>query len=507
MAIKERTLSKFFCFCHTWLGMRVRIPEKAIASAHSLLGRSTWLILALAGLLTVTWLWSCWCSFPSIPWNDIRVAPAVALHHGISIYSVAGAGPVSTWVYGPMPMLLLWPAGLASSAIGAMETAGAIHIGLTVLTFALTCAFWPVPPGPEAKSQDKQRRLAAAILCVLLVRNDAAGYIVYNADAPGVVFGLLALLAMSRRLDWAAAVCAVSAMACKQTLLGVALAQFIWLFLTVSPRAAWQQLGRCVVVGALFAVAAVAYFGWSGLWHTMIEIPSRFPWAAIPGRLTYHTSYLLLHIGLPILVMVIWRRFFFSRNSPVLLPALAFFCTLPLSFAGFLKIGGNVNSLHSFWLWFPPTLVALVSGRSYARFSASGCLALAILAGIIASTWIQFSTLRVRPNDQAYHEAAFLARRLPGKIWFPMHPIITLYSDGRFYHDFDGLGERVLADQRLTNEQYFAHMPPDRQITATLLPFGWGPADPAEARLPPGTPVSTFGFWRLEGTFDERVLR
>lgn len=460
----------------------------------------TWFGLGVAALLTAIWLWSCWCGFPGIPWNDIRVAPAVALHHGISIYSLTTSGPVSTWIYGPLPLLLLWPAGLAPDAIGAIETAGAIHIVLTVLALGLTCLLWPASQETNSPAQEWQRRLAAALICVLFVRNESSGYTVYCADAPGLAFGLLSLLALSHRREWTAAMCAAAAVACKQTLIGVGVAQLVWLFMTVSPRAAGLQLGRCFVAGIALAIPAVGYFGGPGLWHTMIELPGRFPWAALPDRLHDHGPYLLVHLGLPVAGMIMWRRFFFSRKSPVLLPSLAFFCVLPLSLAGFLKIGGNINSLHSFWLWFPPALVALVSGKSFARLGQAGCLVLAMMSAALASVWLQISNLRVLPNVQAYREAAYLASRMPEKIWFPLHPLVTLYSDGRFYHDFDGLGERVLAGQRLTDEHYFAHMPRHRQVTATLLPIGWGPADTAEARLPKDTPVSTFGLWRLDGT-------
>jgi hypothetical protein len=322
-----------------------------------------------------------------------------------------------------------------------------------------------------------------------------------------VVLGLLAILALARRRAWLSACCAAAAVACKQTLVGVGLAQFIWLWVTVTPKAAWRHLGRCSVTGAAIGIAAVGYFGGPGLWHTMVEVPGRFPWATLSGRLENHSIYLLLHVAIPLAGMLIWPRHFFSRNSPALLPALAFLCTLPLSMAGFLKIGGNVNSLHSFWLWFPPTLVTLVTEKRFVRFGFAGCLGLALLAGTVASLWLQTFPLRIRPNVQAYREAALLAAKMPEKIWFPMHPLVTLYSDGRFYHDFDGLGERVLAGQRLTDGHYFAHMPRHRQVIATLLPIGWGPADTAEARLPKDTPMGTFGTWRLDGAFDERALR
>jgi hypothetical protein len=280
------------------------------------------------------------------------------------------------------------------------------------------------------------------------------------------------------------------------------LAQVIGLYLAVSPREAWLHLIRGLVIGTAVALSAVAVFGSAGLWHTMVELPSRFPWANPAERLGHHALYLSLHVALPIAVMVAWRGVFFARHSPVLLPALAFFCTLPFSLAGLLKIGGNANSLHSFWLWFPPVLIALITGRFFERLGQVGTLALGVVALALASGWLQISYLPVIPNVQAYREAAYLAARLPGKIWFPSHPLVTLYSDRRFYHDLDGLGERRIAGQRISDDHYFAHMPPNRQASATLLPVGWGLADMADARLPANTAVRTFGLWRIDGHLD-----
>lgn len=469
------------------------------ARTDTILTRSTWLALGLAGLLTGLWLWSSWCSFPSNPWNDIRVAPAVALHHGISIYTTANAGPVSTWIYGPLPMLLLWPAGLATNATDAIQIAGALHIALKALPLVLSCLLWPTfRPAPR----NWAIRVGAALLCVLLVRNESAGYLVYTADAPGLGFALLALVAQAHHYRWTAAVCAVAAVLCKQTLVGVAVAQVVWLFCTDSPRAAVVQAGRCLMAGMVATALAVYCFGRPGLWHTMIEIPARFPFASVPERLRLHWVYLTLHVVLPLAGLVGWRRFFFDRKSPVFLPAIAFLCLLPLSITSFHKSGGNVNSLHSFWVWFPPVLVSLATAWRGPRASRLSGLALAIGSTALASLWLQITPLRVKPNTQAYEEARQLAAHLPERVWFPMHPLVTLYSDGRFYHDFDGLNERVIAGHRLTDEHFSAHMPRHRQVVATLLPIGWGPADPAEARLPRNLPVGTFGSWQIEGSIN-----
>jgi hypothetical protein len=334
------------------------------------------------------------------------------------------------------------------------------------------------------------------------VRTKTSAYIVYSADASGIAFALLSLLALSHHRYWLAAGCAAAAAACKQTLIGVGIAEAIWLFVAVSPRAAWHQVARSLAAGSAIVLAAILYFGAPGLWHTMIVIPGSFPWAALHERLGEHHSYLTFHVLLPILVIVACRRRILTAKSPFLLPAIAFLFTLPFSLAGFLKIGGNVNSLHSFWLWLPPSLIVFLTGRRVCERGPVASIAIGIVTVVLASHWLNVSRIRVRPNLQAYLEASHLAARLPHKIWFPMHPIVTLYSDGLFYHDLDGLCERSFARKYLSDEHFFSHMPAHRQASATLLPVGWGRADISEARLPQGTPVGIWGLWRVDGSLE-----
>jgi hypothetical protein len=472
--------------------------ERGTGETSALFSLLTWLALGLGALLTGIWLWSCWCSFPGIPWNDIRVAPAVGLSRGISIYGTEGVGPVNTWIYGPAPLIVLLPAGLASTAAGAVMIAGAIHVALTAMGLAFVMYRWPVSV-PSVGMQNWQLRTLTALLCVLLFRNENAGYIVYTADTPGIIFGLLSLLALSRGYYWAAAAGAAAATACKQTFLGLGVAEIVWLYFAVSPRAASLHLVRCVVAGGLVAAIAVAYFGVAGLWHTMVALPSSFPWAAPVSRIREHELHLALHVLLPLVGVIVFRRLVFSRHSPLLLPALALVCTLPFGLVGFFKIGGNVNSLYSFWLWFPPTLAVLATHEKMRHLGQKGILGLALIAASIASLWLRWSNVRVIPNIQAYREATYLAVRMPQRIWFPMHPIVTLYSDGRFYHDLDGIRERAIGGIPMSDDHFFSHLPRTREATATLLPVGWGLADISDGRLPPDLPVRTFGLWRIDG--------
>lgn len=470
-------------------------------SAHPIdtspfLPRLAWAVLLLGGGLTAVWVWSCWCSFPSNPWNDIRVAPAIALHHGFSVYQPAGQGPASTWAYGPLPLFVLWPAGFARSASGAIELAGAIHIAVRILTLVWVCLAWPAASSSTEINRDRQLRLAAALLCVLLVRNDTSGYAIFTSDSIGLSAGLLSLIALTRGHLWMAAGGAVAAVACKQTMIGIGAAQVIWLALAISPSAALRHCGRGAAVAIAAALGFVAMFGAAGLWHVMFKMPGIYPWAAVVDRIFSHPVYLLFHVVAPLIAIAARARFFHEKRSPVLLPTLAFLCTLPLSLAGFLKIGGNVNNLHSFWLWFPIVLVALTTTKRAARLGQASRLVLISIPALLASLWLQLSPVRVRPNVAHYHEAAELIRRMPGQVWFPMNPIVTLYGDHRLYHDFDGLRAWAGTGFRATDEHYLAYLPGRWKAMATLLPIGWGAAD--DARLPPNIRVAAFGSWRLD---------
>src|SRR5689334_9752881 len=125
----------------------------------SLLSLLTWIALGVGAMMAGIWLWSCWCSFPGIPWNDIRVAPSVALTRAISIYGTEGVGPISTWIYGPAPLLVLSPAGFAPSAIGAILSAGAIHVALTALGLAFVVLRWPAPSASKNAGPNWQPRV------------------------------------------------------------------------------------------------------------------------------------------------------------------------------------------------------------------------------------------------------------------------------------------------------------------------------------------------------------
>jgi hypothetical protein len=456
--------------------------------------RLPWLILAIGAV--GFWLWVCWCLFPLSVWNDVRLAPSLAWARGVSFYPGESSGAVTTWIYGPLPVLACWPAAWAHSAAQALEIAGAINILSTVAAIVAVCAWWPAPAGITLAR--RERALAAALALAIW---PYAAFQYLQADNLAIALGLVGNLVLVRKPTragrWAAAGLAVAGLACKQTSVGIAAAQIVWLAMTIGPREAGRHTVRCAACGLLLVGWIFAAFDWDGLRTNLFTVPMHLPWAPYPlGRILDMAPQLTIHLVLPALILFFGRKKIWARDSVLLLPSLAWLLALPSSAAAFMKFGGTLNSLQSFTYWLPPALLAgLAVVRTHRR--AAGLLATAAFAAaaICGVRCARVDHLPLRPLTEHYREAAQLANVMRGEIWFPWNPLVTIYSENRFYHVEDGLCMRFLAGHALTLDHARQHLPANMCVIA--LPRGgtdWGIA----LRLaPPNAQVDPFGLWTL----------
>ena len=90
---------------------------------------SRWISLAgfCTGIGAIATLWISWCEFPLYAWNDARLLPAFTLRFGSNPYPPLGGGPLTTWIYGPIGVLINLPATWASTAVDALQTAWLIN--------------------------------------------------------------------------------------------------------------------------------------------------------------------------------------------------------------------------------------------------------------------------------------------------------------------------------------------------------------------------------------------
>jgi hypothetical protein len=449
------------------------------------------LLAGLALLLAAAWLWRCWCLFPLLGWNEIRLAPAFMLAHGVSPYPPALGGPATTWIYGPLPILLLLPATLATGAGGALLIAGFINILVTLAGIAAVCGWLAVSDG----DRDPAGRLAAFAACVAFWPMTTFQFV--QSDNAALAFGLLSLVCLqgsgTSRARWLAAGACAAAIACKQTLLSLALAECAYLAIRDGARPCLTQGLRIgLLTVAAYGTAALA-FGPAALGFHLLTLPASLPWAPSPGaRIAEFWSDLLEQSVVPLAVLACLGSRAWRRHSPWLLPAIAWAASWPLDFTALLKNGGSINSMHG-WLFFLPAAATLCVQKT--RSQGARCLILAAAAAMLAFRVATVGPGVWQPRRQMLREGEFLARSLPGQIYFPWHPLVTFYAEGRFDHVEDGLYIQTLARRPATGAAMRAYLPPRLHVMAFAnLEMDWGIA---RALIPPGAQQTTFGAWTL----------
>jgi len=452
-------------------------------------------------------LWWAWCYFPQLAWNEVRLAPAFALRLGINPYPPIGGGPLSTWIYGPVGMLLNLPATLARDAIGALQIACLINFSLII--GPLACVLWGTA---ELRARGPVICGLALTLALLLV--PSPNLVLQVADQAAVAFGVLSCWFLARHAEprgWdlaAAAACSTLALWSKQTELFLCAGQVLYLLIVHRRRAA-LQFTAWLALGNGFALAAASTaFGFENLWLNLVVIPGHLPWADLPARLAMRPGAFVAQVVLPTLgLLLLWRRGSWPASASVRgrffrISVMAFFALLPVGLTAYCKIGGDTNLLHS-WSYLLPAIVLLGLADERGVAFRPGLL-LAILACALAWQWPRLTALPARAHTQHLTMAGRLAAIFPGTLWFPQNPVTNYYADGRLWHTEDGIATRQMAGCGSTGSDFQEHLPPRLQAVAypeqtriyavmSLLPDftqrgtlpGWVVLTPPRPSLPP----------------------
>ena len=141
-------------------------------------------------------------------------------------------------------------------------------------------------------------------------------------------------------------------------------------------------------------------------------------------------------------------------------------------------------------------LAGLEKIRSYGWNSPKTALLLSLFVVGALSARLAIAPVRpLLPITGQLDQADAFARQLKGHIWFPWNPLVTYYSERRFYHAEDGMFVRFVTGYPLTYDHARAHLPADWTVTALLgQDVDWGIA----LSLQPSTAASSkAGSWNL----------
>jgi hypothetical protein len=423
------------------------------------------LALLAATLGALGYLWSVWCEFPFQGWNDVRLAPAFALRHGINPYPLLNGGPLFTWIYGPVGLFVNLPATLASTPLAALQIACLTNM-LTVLAPAVIIFFGST----ELRSHGLMTPAFASAAAAMLVPR--ASLVFQVADNAAVAFGLLSCWCLARvvrlsgaRLALAAALC-VLAICSKQIAVFLLPAQVIFLWLASERAVAIRYVTWVGAFGLAALTMSGAYFGFENLWLNVVAIPRRLPWGELGPQLRNPPWALMARIVAPALgLVVLWRKGLWpgrDRESGRFfqIAVLASAAMLPAGVTAFFKIGGSSNSLHSWSYVFPALLFAwLARERAATRSGAIRILLAVTFVLLVRKT--ELLSLPRRPFTQHLEAAAQLTAASPHRLWFPQHPVLTFYADRKLWHSEDGIITRHLAGYPLGELELYRHLPPN----------------------------------------------
>lgn len=440
-----------------------------------------------------------WVEFPIHAFNDMRLSPAFALRLGINPYPPLGGGPLSTWIYGPVGILLNLPATFASNAISALGVAWAVNFATVLLPIAVVIF--------STRGTSRTGYVIAFInlgLAVLLTPR--VDFLFQVADHAAIGFGILScwVLAQNAGLTWraelSAALLVSLAIWSKQSSIFVIPAQLLFLLTSHGYRSVARYILWLTAFTSLALAMFTAAFGLQNLWLNLVLIPGRLPWADFWARTTMNPWSLAIYGFLPLIGVYVasrhdrWPAADSNTGRYLRLSTWVAVSALPFGLASFFKIGGNTNVIHTWAYLLPAVLVAWMT-TSRAIASPLSWRAPALLIAVIACRLPDLNYFPMKRYIAHYETAIDLSSKYPGAIWFPQHPLITFFTERKIWHADDGISTRSLAGYGLPSGTELRHYLPGN-MQAVAYPSLAG--SPATLQLfPEYTEVVKIPFWNL----------
>jgi hypothetical protein len=331
---------------------------------------------------------------------------------------------------------------------------------------------------------------ASGLFCLCTRTTEALYYSAFavHADAPALGFAGIACIALcnQRRQGqlfpfFISALAAVLSVWTKQTLAPLIVALPLYVLLTNGYAAAKRYLGCILITGCSISILFVMFCKPGNMVFNMFLIPMRHPWQhSWSYALTelMREGYLFAGVVLLYSIVRLTRLFKGSKDIRLLLrPHPGLLCTIvaiflgPTSLLGYVKSGGNFNTLSPslyFLLGAMCFLMMQISsdllrGRSKRKRNLAVILfaillvpKMVISAGSsVRSILTEFNSLSKSRIELEYE----FIKKHPGEIYFRQNPLGHLMAEGKAYHDEAHLFGRELADYPISQEHFEAYIP------------------------------------------------
>ncbi len=428
---------------------------------------------------------------PFWAFNGIRLLPSFYLFHGIKVYPGPHTGSLQSALYGPVT-------GLTYAITGLMRTPNAAVLLGSALTVLLCfgAAFWMHMAAASGQWRRAMLPFLATGFMILYLEPLRYSCIRIHADAPGIFFGALAIIALcdeKRPRMWAliaSAVCAVLSVWAKQPFVGLPVGLCIFLAVTEGAQRLVRYFLLLLLATAVISGVFAAIYGAHGLYFNLFWIPGHQAWKNAAHLMAlFQSSRWLLTLGFTVFAGLtacliylagLGELSFASRRTAgrrkIWCASLfAGVCLIPFSLMGVSKQGGDVNSF-SFCLFF--LLLAfmlllqegiIVSEHSTGRMAKAATVGVMAIAMVFTVPFIAQIPGMIKALPNSNQEVAYryvLAH--PGQVYFPWFPLVHLMAEGGDYNSAYGLWDHIAAGVGPTEQEFRAHIP----AAARAVAFG-----------------------------------
>ncbi|MGE0703189.1 MAG: hypothetical protein AB7F99_03300 [Vicinamibacterales bacterium] len=436
--------------------------------------KAVWALVTVGGVLVALQLVLAFFVAINSEWNDVRLAPTIALLYGVPLWQPFRDGPTLDAIYGPVAPLIWMPAGLAPTptgmlAVGALESFVLLAVPAAVLVIA------------EARRHLALLAATLVMAAALLLSSPSLPLIGIHADVPAIAFATAAIACawterrrQSAAWRWTGALCVIASVGAKQVMAPLLVVYPLWIGVTSGWPAARRMLASIAVTGVIALGLVIVAFDEVSMFDATILGPSRHGFeggslfAALPTAvldLGRRAAPFVVLLGL--VAFVVWRpsgsfHAAASKHRWLFPLAVAVAC-VPTSLLGDAKLGGagNASAFTLWFLWLALVTAVATAGRRGPLGRQCATLGAAVVACLLAIRLApELSQLgplmRQPPLPSVAYEAA---AQKPGTTYFPYNVVVTLVTDGRAYHLDPGLQFREIEGRDVDEEYVRAFVP------------------------------------------------